>query len=48
VYYYPPSGELIHGIGITPDVVVDNTEDEDLQFLRAIEELKALSESANP
>ena len=48
VYYYPPSGELIHGVGITPDVVVDNTEDEDLQFLRAIEELKALSESANP
>ena len=41
-YYYPPSGELLHGVGITPDVIVENTAEEDLQFSAAIEEMKKL------
>ncbi len=41
-YYYPPSGELIHGVGVTPDVYVENSATEDLQFLAAIEEMKKL------
>ena len=46
VYYYPPSGTLIHGVGITPDVIVENSETEDLQFLRALEEMRLILESA--
>ena len=31
-YYKPPSGECYHGIGITPDHLVENTQTEDVQF----------------
>lgn len=31
-YYAPPSGECYHGIGITPDYMVENTETEDVQL----------------
>jgi carboxyl-terminal processing protease len=41
-YYRTPLGELIHGVGITPDVIVENTETEDLQFFAAIEEMQKL------
>ena len=41
-YYYPPSGKLIHGVGVTPDVLVENTETEDRQLLSAIEEMDKL------
>lgn len=41
-YYYPPSGTLIHGVGITPDVVIYNSETEDLQLLQAVEEMAKL------
>ena len=41
-YYYLPSGALIHGVGVTPDVVIENSETEDLQFDRAFEELATL------
>ena len=40
--YYTPSGKNIHGKGITPDIKVEQGEDEkkDLQLEKAIEELK--------
>lgn len=38
-YYNPPCGVNYHGIGITPDVVVENTKTEDLQLGAAIEEM---------
>lgn len=41
-YYYPPSGDMLHGVGITPDVTVENTGTEDLQLIRAIEEMGKL------
>lgn len=41
-YYNPPSGENYHGIGITPDIEIENTETEDLQYERAVEELTNL------
>lgn len=34
-YYAPPSGECYHGIGITPDFEVENTETEDRQYAEA-------------
>ncbi len=40
-YYYTPLGENYHGVGITPDVVVENTEDTDLQFNAALMEIMA-------
>lgn len=42
-YYNPPSGENYHGIGITPDVYVENTATEDLQYTRAFTELEKLA-----
>lgn len=41
-YYNPPCGVNYHGIGIEPDITVENTEDADLQYERAIAELKNL------
>ena len=40
--YYTPSGKNIHGKGITPDIKVQQGEDEkkDIQLEKAIEELK--------
>ena len=50
--YYTPSGDSIHGVGITPDIVVEIPEeayedgvldeDEDTQLQTAIEELKKI------
>ena len=34
-YYAPPSGECYHGVGITPEYVVENTETEDVQLAEA-------------
>lgn len=41
-YYNPPCGENYHGIGITPDINVLNTEAEDVQYSTAIKELEKL------
>ena len=41
-YYNPPCGINYHGIGITPDVQIDNTETEDLQYASAVSELLKL------
>ena len=41
-YYNPPCGENYHGIGITPDVIVENNETEDLQLESAYSELQKL------
>ncbi len=41
-YYNPPSGENYHGTGITPDVIIDIGETEDLQYKTAKKELEAL------
>lgn len=46
-YYNPPSGVNYHGIGITPDVTVTNSETEDLQLKAALEELEALINENN-
>ena len=46
-YYNPPSGVNYHGIGITPDLTVANSETEDLQLEAAINELKALINENN-
>ena len=37
--YYPPCGDCYHGIGIAPDIEVNNTETEDLQMQAALKEL---------
>ena len=37
--YYPPCGVCYHGVGITPDIEVNNTETEDLQMQTAVKEL---------
>ena len=37
--YYPPCGDCYHGIGIAPDIEVNNTETEDLQMQTALKEL---------
>ncbi len=41
-YYNPPCGVNYHGIGVTPDVQVENTETEDLQYDAAVIELEKL------
>ncbi len=41
-YYAPPCGINYHGVGVTPDVQIQNTETEDLQLERALEELDKL------
>lgn len=46
-YYNPPSGVNYHGVGITPDVIVENTETEDLQYDAAVEELIKLINANN-
>ena len=38
-YYDPPCGVNYHGIGVTPDVYVENAADEDLQLKTAYDEL---------
>lgn len=37
--YYPPCGVCYHGVGIEPDIEVNNTETEDLQMQAALNEL---------
>jgi len=39
-HYYTPNGTDIHTYGITPDIVVENTETDDLQFEKALEVIK--------
>ncbi len=41
-YYNPPCGVNYHGIGIIPDIEIQNTETEDLQYAKAVEEIKTL------
>ena len=41
-YYNPPCGENYHGEGVAPDVTVENTATEDLQYNRALLELQML------
>lgn len=41
-YYNPPSGTNYHGIGITPDVLVELGETEDTQYAEAIKQLELL------
>ncbi|MBO7196982.1 MAG: S41 family peptidase [Clostridia bacterium] len=41
-YYNPPCGVNYHGIGVTPDIYVENTATEDLQFNTALEEMNKL------
>ncbi len=41
-YYLPPLGVSYHGIGITPDVIVEPTDDVDNQLDAAISNLKTL------
>jgi carboxyl-terminal processing protease len=41
-YYNPPCGVNYHGIGVSPDVFVENTTDEDLQLVVAKNELLKL------
>ncbi len=45
-YYNPPCGVNYHGVGIVPDITVDNIYDEEIfidsQFNRALEEMKYL------
>ena len=38
-YYNPPCGENYHGIGVTPDVIIENSESEDLQLDAAYAEI---------
>ena len=48
-YYNPPCGENYHGVGVTPDVIVelDENSSEDTQLVRALEELKKLINANN-
>lgn len=46
-YYNPPCGENYHGIGITPDVIIENTETDDLQLDAAYEELQKMLINTN-
>ena len=41
-YYAPPCGVNYHGTGITPDVLIENTGTEDLQYETAVSELQKL------
>ncbi len=38
--YYTPNGVCIHGVGITPDYVVENNDSNDAQYEKALEILK--------
>ena len=40
-YYYTPLGENYHGVGITPNIVVENTDSTDAQFNAAMVEILA-------
>lgn len=48
-YYNPPCGENYHGVGVTPDVIVelDENSSEDTQLVQALEELKKLMNANN-
>ncbi len=46
-YYNPPSGVNYHGTGVSPDVEVENTQTEDLQYNQAIIELNKLINANN-
>ena len=46
-YYNPPCGTNFHGVGISPDVEVHNSETEDLQYIAALEELNKLINANN-
>ena len=46
-YYDPPCGVNYHGIGVTPDVIVENKDGEDTQYKTAITELKKLINANN-
>lgn len=39
-HYYTPNGNDIHNQGITPDIQIENEEDEDTQYQKAVEILK--------
>ena len=41
-YWTSPSGISINGIGITPDIVVENLDENDLQLQKAKEYIKSL------
>ncbi len=38
--YFSPKGRKIHKKGLTPDIIIENTEDKDLQLEKAVEVLK--------
>ena len=46
-YYCPPSGVNYHGVGITPDVVIELTEEGDVQYDAAVSELEKLINANN-
>ena len=46
-YYNPPCGVNYHGVGITPDIEVHNSETEDLQFAAAFDKIKELINANN-
>ena len=39
-HYYTPNGTDIHTFGITPDIEIENTDEKDLQFEKAVEVMK--------
>ena len=41
-YYNPPYGGNYHGIGVAPDVTVNNTDTEDLQLKEAYIQMEKL------
>ena len=46
-YHLPPSGESYHGVGVTPDVIVELGQTEDTQYNAAITELQKLINENN-
>ena len=46
-YYNPPCGVNYHLIGVTPEYVVENTETEDRQYIKAFEVLEELVNANN-
>lgn len=46
-YYNPPSGENYHGIGIEPDITVEDVEGEDAQLKEAINQMSKLVSKAS-
>lgn len=44
-YYNPPSGVNYHGVGITPDVIIELTETEDTQYAEALKQMELLLKS---